>query len=136
MELNLALLSFECQRGYVSKAVALCAGLRKTPMKFNSLHNRVVVRRAGGDIKSKAGIIIPDTAAAKRQEGVVIAVGPGSRDDTCKLIPLDVTAGDQILFGKWSGTEVMIDGEDLLTMEGSDNMGVVEKSGMAAKKAA
>ena len=105
-------------------------------MKFRPLHDRVVIRRAEGDLKSKGGIIIPDTAKEKPQEGEVIAVGPGSRDDTGKLIPLDVKAGDTILFGKWSGTEVKIDGEDLLIMKETDILGIVDKSEAAAKKAA
>ena len=104
-------------------------------MKFRPLHDRVVIRRAEGDTKSKGGIIIPDNAKEKPQEGEVIAVGPGSRDESGKLIPLDVKAGDTILFGKWSGTEVKIDGEELLIMKESDIMGIVEKT-VAAKKAA
>ncbi|PSJ54225.1 co-chaperone GroES [Kumtagia ephedrae] len=105
-------------------------------MKFRPLHDRVVIRRAEGELKSKGGIIIPDTAKEKPQEGEVIAVGPGSRDESGKLIPPDVKAGDFILFGKWSGTEVRIDGEDLLIMRESDIMGIVEKTTAAAKKAA
>ncbi len=105
-------------------------------MKFRPLHDRVVVRRAEGDPKSKGGIIIPDIAKEKPQEGEVIAVGPGSRNESGKLVPLDVKAGDLILFGKWSGTEVKIDGEDLLIMKESDIMGIVEKTGAATKKAA
>jgi chaperonin GroES len=97
-------------------------------MKFRPLHDRVVIRRAEGDIKSKGGIIIPDTAKEKPQEGEVIAVGPGSRDESGKLMPLDVKAGDVVLFGKWSGTEVKIDGADLLIMKETDIMGIVEKS--------
>ena len=104
-------------------------------MKFRPLHDRVVIRRAEGDLKSKGGIIIPDTAKEKPQEGEVIAVGPGSRDESGKLVPLDVKAGDRILFGKWSGTEVKIDGEDLLIMKESDIMGIVEMTG-ATRKAA
>ena len=104
-------------------------------MKFRPLHDRVVIRRAEGDTKSKGGIIIPDNAKEKPQEGEVIAVGPGSRDESGKLIPLDVKAGDTILFGKWSGTEVKIDGEELLIMKETDIMGIVEKT-VAAKKAA
>ena len=104
-------------------------------MKFRPLHDRVVIRRAEGDLKSKGGIIIPDTAKEKPQEGEVIAVGPGSRDESGKLIPLDVKAGDRILFGKWSGTEVKIDGEDLLIMKEADIMGIVEMTG-ATRKAA
>ena len=95
-------------------------------MKFRPLHDRVVVRRIEGEEKTKGGIIIPDTAKEKPQEGEVIAVGPGVRDEAGKLQPLDVTAGDRILFGKWSGTEVKIDGEELLIMKEADIMGVVE----------
>lgn len=105
-------------------------------MKFRPLHDRVVIRRAEGDLKSKGGIIIPDTAKEKPQEGEVIAVGPGSRDESGKLIPLDVKAGDAILFGKWSGIEVKIDGEDLLIMKESDIMGIVERTATADRKAA
>lgn len=104
-------------------------------MKFRPLHDRVVIRRAEGDLKSKGGIIIPDTAKEKPQEGEVIAVGAGLRDESGKLIPPDVKAGDFILFGKWSGTEVRIDGEDLLIMKEADIMGIVEKTAAAAKKA-
>ena len=110
--------------------------LRKNPMKFRPLHDRVVIRRAEGELKSKGGIIIPDNAKEKPMEGEVIAVGPGSRDEAGKLVPLDVQAGDLILFGKWSGTEVRIDGEDLLIMKESDIMGVVEKTEAATRKAA
>ena len=95
-------------------------------MKLRPLHDRVVVRRLEGEEKTKGGIIIPDTAKEKPQEGEIIAVGPGARDETGKLIPLDVKVGDRILFGKWSGTEVKIDGEDLLIMKESDIMGVIE----------
>jgi chaperonin GroES len=105
-------------------------------MKFRPLYDRVVIRRAEGDLKSKGGIIIPDTAKEKPQEGEVIAVGPGSRDESGKLVPLDVRVGDTILFGKWSGTEVRIDGEDLLIMKEADIMGIVEKTEAATKKAA
>ena len=108
---------------------------KEPPMKFRPLHDRVVIRRAEGDTKSKGGIIIPDNAKEKPQEGEVIAVGPGSRDESGKLIPLDVKAGDLILFGKWSGTEVKIDGEELLIMKETDIMGIIEKT-VAAKKAA
>jgi chaperonin GroES len=104
-------------------------------MKFRPLHDRVVIRRAEGDLKSKGGIIIPDTAKEKPQEGEVIAVGPGTRDESGKLIPLDVKAGDTILFGKWSGTEVKIDGQDYLIMKESDLLGVVDKTGSARKAA-
>jgi chaperonin GroES len=103
-------------------------------MKFSPLHDRVVVRRLEGEEKSKGGIIIPDTAKEKPQEGEVIAVGPGARDESGKLVVLDVKAGDRVLFGKWSGSEVRIDGEDLLIMKESDIMGVIEKA--ASKKKA
>ena len=104
-------------------------------MKFRPLHDRVVVRRIEGEEKTKGGIIIPDTAKEKPQEGEIIAVGPGARDESGKLVPLDVKSGDRILFGKWTGTEVKIDGEDLLIMKESDIMGVIEGS-TASKKAA
>ena len=97
-------------------------------MQFRPLHDRVVVRRIEAEEKTKGGIIIPDTAKEKPQEGEVIAAGPGARDESGKIVPLDVKAGDRILFGKWSGTEVRIDGEDLLIMKESDIMGVVEKT--------
>ena len=102
-------------------------------MKFRPLHDRVVVRRIESEEKTAGGIIIPDTAKEKPQEGEVIAVGPGARDEAGKLIPLDVKAGDRILFGKWSGTEVKIDGEEFLIMKESDVMGIVE--GKAARPA-
>jgi chaperonin GroES len=94
-------------------------------MKFRPLHDRVVVRRLESDEKTKGGIIIPDTAKEKPQEGEIIAVGSGARDESGKLIPLDVKKGDKVLFGKWSGTEVKIDGKDLLIMKESDIMGIV-----------
>jgi chaperonin GroES len=103
-------------------------------MKFRPLHDRVVVRRLEGEEKTKGGIIIPDTAKEKPQEGEIIAVGSGARDENGKLVPLDVKAGDRILFGKWSGTEVKIDGEELLIMKESDIMGVLE--GVVARKKA
>ena len=93
--------------------------------KFRPLHDRVVVKRIEADQKTKGGIIIPDTAQEKPQEGKVVAVGPGGRDESGKLIPIDVKAGDRILFGKWSGTEIKIDGEELLIMKESDIMGVI-----------
>ncbi|HEX6865930.1 MAG TPA: co-chaperone GroES [Caulobacteraceae bacterium] len=96
-------------------------------MKFRPLGDRVLVRRVEEEEKTKGGIIIPDTAKEKPQEGEVISVGPGARDENGKLQPLDVSAGDRILFGKWSGTEVKIDGEDLLIMKESDVLGVVER---------
>ncbi len=95
-------------------------------MKFRPLHDRVVVKRIDAEEKTRGGIIIPDTAKEKPQEGEVVAVGPGARDETGKLVPLDVKVGDRVLFGKWSGTEVKIDGQDLLIMKESDIMGVVE----------
>src|ERR671938_2007246 len=97
-------------------------------MTFRPLHDRIVVLRIEGEEKTKGGIIIPDTAKEKPQEGEVIAVGPGGRDESGKLIPIDLKAGDRVLFGKWSGTEVKIEGEDLLIMKESDIMGVVEQS--------
>jgi chaperonin GroES len=96
-------------------------------MKFRPLHDRVVVRRLEGEEKTKGGIIIPDTAKEKPQEGEVIAVGPGGRDESGKLIPIDVKTGDRVLFGKWSGTEVKLEGEDLLIMKESDIMGVIAR---------
>ena len=94
-------------------------------MNFRPLHDRVVVKRLEGEEKTKGGIIIPDTAKEKPQEGQIVAVGPGARDETGKLVPLDVKAGDRVLFGKWSGTEVKVDGQDLLIMKESDILGVV-----------
>ena len=94
-------------------------------MKFRPLHDRVVVRRLESEEKTKGGIIIPDTAKEKPQEGEILAVGPGGRDEAGKLVPLDVKTGDKVLFGKWSGTEVKIDGVDLLIMKESDIMGVI-----------
>jgi chaperonin GroES len=104
-------------------------------MKFRPLHDRVVVRRVDADEKSAGGIIIPDTAQEKPMQGEIVAVGPGARDEAGERIALDVKAGDLVLFGKWSGTEVRIDGEELLIMKESDIMGVIEKS-RSAKKAA
>ena len=95
-------------------------------MKFRPLHDRVVVKRVEEEGKTKGGIIIPDTAKEKPQEGQVVAVGSGARDDSGKIVPLDVKVGDKILFGKWSGSEVKIDGEDLLIMKESDVLGVLE----------
>ncbi len=94
-------------------------------MKFRPLHDRVVVKRLEGEAKSKGGIIIPDNAKEKPQEGLVVAVGPGGRDEAGKLIPIDLKKGDKVLFGKWSGSEVKIDGDDLLIMKESDVMGVL-----------
>jgi chaperonin GroES len=94
-------------------------------LKFRPLHDRVVVKRIEADEKSKGGIIIPDSAKEKPQEGEVVAIGPGGRDESGKLIAMDLKAGDRVLFGKWSGTEVKLDGEDLLIMKESDIMGVI-----------
>ncbi len=105
-------------------------------MNFRPLHDRVLVRRVEAEEKTAGGIIIPDTAKEKPQEGEVVAVGPGGRDESGKLTPLDVKVGDRILFGKWSGTEVKIDGQDLLIMKESDVMGVIEGAAQPAKKAA
>ncbi len=104
-------------------------------MKFRPLHDRVVVKRVSAEEKSAGGIIIPDTAQEKPQQGEVVAVGPGGRDESGKLIPIDVKAGDRVLFGKWSGTEVKIDGVEYLIMKESDIMGVLDE-GVARKKAA
>ena len=93
--------------------------------KFRPLHDRVVVRRVESEEKTRGGIIIPDTAKEKPQEGEIIAVGSGARDESGKLVPLDVKAGDRVLFGKWSGTEVKLNGEDLLIMKESDIMGII-----------
>ena len=105
-------------------------------MKFRPLHDRVVVRRIDAEEKTRGGIIIPDTAKEKPQEGEIVAAGPGARDENGKLVPLDVRAGDRVLFGKWSGTEVKIDGEDLLIMKEADIMGVLEDAAVPQKKAA
>jgi len=105
-------------------------------LKFRPLHDRVVVRGIEGNAKTAGGIIIPETAKEKPQEGEIVAVGPGGRDESGKLIPIDLKVGDRILFGKWSGTEVKIDGEDLLIMKESDVMGVIEGTAKPARKAA
>ena len=105
-------------------------------MKFRPLHDRVVVRRLDEENKTKGGIIIPDTAKEKPMQGEVIAVGPGARNEKGEIQKLDVQVGDKIIFGKWSGTEMKIDGEELLIMKESDIMGVVEDAGVARKKAA
>ena len=94
-------------------------------MKFRPLHDRVVIKRLEGEEKTKGGIIIPDTVKEKPQQGKVVAVGPGGRDENGKLTPIDVKVGDTVLFGKWSGTEVKIDGEDLMIMKESDLMGIL-----------
>ena len=104
-------------------------------MKFRPLHDRVVVKRIDAEAKSAGGIIIPDTVKEKPSQGEIVAVGPGGRDENGKLIPMDLKSGDRVLFGKWSGTEVKIDGQDLLIMKESDIMGIVEET-VARKKAA
>jgi len=104
-------------------------------MTFRPLHDRILVRRIDAEEKTSGGIIIPDTAKEKPQEGEIIAVGPGARDEAGKLVELDVKVGDRILFGKWSGTEIKLGGEDLLIMKESDVMGVIEQK-TAFKKAA
>jgi chaperonin GroES len=104
-------------------------------MKFRPLHDRIVIKRIEAEAKSAGGIIIPDTAKEKPQQGEVVAVGPGGRDESGKLIPIDVKAGDRVLFGKWSGTEVKIDDEDYLIMKESDVMGILVET-EARKKAA
>ena len=104
-------------------------------MQFRPLHDRVLVRRIEAEEKSAGGIIIPDTAKEKPSQGEVIAVGPGGRDDSGKLLPIDLRVGDRVLFGKWSGTEVKIDGEELIIMKESDIMGVLDEP-VARKKAA
>jgi len=104
-------------------------------MKFRPLHDRIVVKRIEAEEKTAGGIIIPDTVKEKPSQGELVAVGPGGRDEAGKLIPIDIRAGDRVLFGKWSGTEVKIDGEDLLIMKESDIFGVIE-DGVAKKKAA
>ena len=105
-------------------------------MKFRPLHDRVVIRRLNAEEKTAGGIIIPDTAQEKPMEGEVVAVGPGARNEQGQIVALEVRAGDRILFGKWSGTEVKLDGEELLIMKESDIMGVIEGSPAIRKKAA
>ncbi|MBM3541010.1 MAG: co-chaperone GroES [Alphaproteobacteria bacterium] len=105
-------------------------------MKFRPLHDRVVVRRVTQEAKTAGGIIIPDTAQEKPMEGEVIAVGPGARNEKGEIVALEVKAGDRVLFGKWSGNEVKIDGEELLIMKESDIMGIIEGGAKSSKKAA
>jgi len=105
-------------------------------MKFRPLHDRVVVKRIDAEAKSAGGIIIPDSAKEKPSQGEIIAVGAGARDEAGKLVPLDVKAGDKVLFGKWSGTEVKLDGVDYLIMKESDILGVIEGAASSSKKAA
>jgi chaperonin GroES len=105
-------------------------------MRFRPLHDRVMIRRVDAQGKTTGGIIIPDTAQEKPVEGEIVAVGPGARDDKGTVVPLEVKAGDRILFGKWSGSEIKLDGEDLLIMSESDIMGIIEAPGVAKNKAA
>ncbi|MFZ1430320.1 MAG: co-chaperone GroES [Geminicoccaceae bacterium] len=105
-------------------------------MRFKPLHDRVVIKRVEEETRTKGGIIIPDTAKEKPMQGEVVAVGPGARNEAGEIVPLDLKPGDRILFGKWSGTEVKLDGEDLLIMKESDVMGVIEGAAGAAAKAA
>jgi chaperonin GroES len=113
----------------------LLSRIKELPVaKFRPLHDRVLVKRVKEEEKTKGGIIIPDTAQEKPQEGEIVAVGPGARDEAGKLVELDVKVGDRVLFGKWSGTEVKLEGEELLIMKESDIMGVIEAP--KAKKAA
>ena len=105
-------------------------------MKFRPLHDRVLIRRIDEADKTKGGIIIPDTAKEKPMEGEIVAAGPGARNESGAVVPLDVKKGDRILFGKWSGTEIKMDGEELLIMKESDIMGIVEGGAAAKKKAA
>ena len=100
-------------------------------MQFRPLHDRVLLRRIDAEAKTKGGIIIPDTVKEKPQEAEVVAVGPGARDDSGKIVPLELKAGDRVLFGKWSGTEVKIDGEDLLIMKESDVMGLISDAALS-----
>lgn len=105
-------------------------------MKFRPLHDRVVVRRVDEEARTAGGIIIPDTAKEKPMQGEIVAVGPGARDEAGNIVPLDVKVGDQVLFGKWSGTEVKIDGKELLIMKETDIMGIIEGTSKSARKAA
>src|SRR3984957_20885609 len=117
-------------------ALGATEGYGGNSMKFRPLHDRVVVKRVEEEGKTKGGIIIPDTAKEKPMEGEIVAVGPGARDEQGTLVPLDVKKGDRILFGKWSGSEIKLDGEDLLIMKESDIMGIIEGSPAAVRKAA
>ena len=124
----LALVSIECQSAYSPRSARHCVPSPKGAfMTFRPLHDRVAIRRLEGVERTKGGIIIPDNAKEKPQQGEVIAIGPGKRDENGKLVPTSVEVGDTVLFGKWSGSEVKIDGLDLLIMNESDIMGVVEK---------
>src|SRR4051812_23434517 len=123
------------RKAELSKRMHLFNNHRKTPMKFRPLHDRVVVRRIDAEAKTVGGIIIPDTAQEKPQQGEVVAVGAGGRDDSGKLIPIEVKAGDRVLFGKWSGSEVKIDNVEYLIMKESDVMGVLVDAAVRVKAA-
>jgi chaperonin GroES len=114
----------------------LSIGNRRNIMRFRPLHDRIVVQRISADEKTAGGIIIPDTAQEKPQQGEVISVGPGARNERGEIVPLDVKVGDTVLFGKWSGTEVKMDGQDFLIMKESDVMGIMESLASTVKKAA
>jgi chaperonin GroES len=109
--------------------------LKGCPMKFRPLHDRVVIRRLTSQEKTSGGIIIPDTVQEKPSEGEVVAAGPGARNEKGDIVPLDIAPGDRVLFGKWSGTEVKIDGEELIIMNGSDIMGIIEQTSSKKKVA-
>jgi chaperonin GroES len=121
--------------GCEGRSKKICLSYEENDMAFRPLHDRILVRRIEVDEKTAGGIIIPDTAKEKPQEGEVIAAGPGARDDSGQLQPLDVKVGDRILFGKWSGTEIKLNGEDLLIMKESDVLGVIELSDKMQKAA-
>lgn len=121
--------------GCEGRSNKICLSYEENDMAFRPLHDRILVRRIEVDEKTAGGIIIPDTAKEKPQEGEVIAAGPGARDDSGQLQPLDVKVGDRILFGKWSGTEIKLNGEDLLIMKESDVLGVIELSDKMQKAA-
>ncbi|CAH2397886.1 Heat shock protein 60 family co-chaperone GroES [Mesorhizobium escarrei] len=121
--------------GCEGRSKKICLSYEENDMAFRPLHDRVLVRRIEVDEKTAGGIIIPDTAKEKPQEGEVIAAGPGARDDSGQLQPLDVKVGDRILFGKWSGTEIKLNGEDLLIMKESDVLGVIESTDKMQKAA-
>src|SRR5579872_2337752 len=130
-------LSSDCRREPGPDALSRrSSSTESDPMKFRPLHDRVVIRRLEGEDKTKGGVIIPDTVKEKPQEGEVVAVGPGGRDESGKLTPVELKPGERVLFGKWSGTEVKIDGEDLLIMKETDVMGVIEGATASKKKAA
>jgi chaperonin GroES len=122
----LALTTIECQKARETPVSSLFLHFRRTGMKIRPLHDRVILKPLEAEQKTAGGIIIPDTAKEKPMEAKVIAVGPGARADDGKIHPLDLKKGDRVLFGKWSGTEVKVDGEDLLIMKESDVMGVIE----------